>query len=265
MKLNKRTLVNAINDPGKAGKKLLRLLFETRKKFPSNPGYCVICKTNTSFIEYGEWLRDDYRCIKCNTKPRQRAFISVLNQQFPNWRGMKVHESSPHLDIIKKECIDYSASQFYPGKKLGERYGEFTCEDLSRLTFPDESFDLLLTQDVFEHVINPEPAFAEIARVLKPGGAHVFTMPWYPELQKTVIRAKEVDNEIVHMEEPVYHGNPISDSGSLVTRDWGLDFPEIIFRTSGLMTTIQLIRDKSLGIDGKFLEVFICRKANEQT
>ena len=44
------------------------------------------------------------------------------------------------------------------------------------MTFQNESFDLFITQDVFEHVMEPNKAFKEIERVLKPGGAHVFTV-----------------------------------------------------------------------------------------
>ena len=61
-------------------------------------------------------------------------------------------------------------------------------ENLEALTFPDESFDLIIPQDVFEHVLRPAKAFAEIARTLKPGGVHVYTVPYYRG-EKTVVRA----------------------------------------------------------------------------
>jgi 2-polyprenyl-3-methyl-5-hydroxy-6-metoxy-1,4-benzoquinol methylase len=61
---------------------------------------------------------------------------------------------------------------------------------MSALTFADGTFDLIITQDVFEHVMQPAETFREIARVLKPGGAHIFTMPWYPNLQQTLQRAR---------------------------------------------------------------------------
>jgi SAM-dependent methyltransferase len=250
--------------PQEASRKILKGLKD--KRHPTNKGYCPICEADTHFIEWGTWLREDYKCKKCKSIPRQRALISVLNQNFPQWKDLAIHESSPggrSSDYIKRLCRQYTASQFYPDLPLGTIVGNFTCEDLSRLTFESNQFDLLVSQDVFEHVINPESAFSEIARVLKPGGAHIFTMPWYPELKSTRIRAVDKEGTIVHLEEPVYHGNPISKDGSLVTRDWGLDFTDIIFKTSGLSTTIYLIRDRSLGIDGKFLEVFVSRKSEQ--
>jgi len=39
----------------------------------------------------------------------------------------------------------------------------------------DESFDLVITQDFFEHVLRPAK---EIARTLKSGGAHIYAVPY---------------------------------------------------------------------------------------
>jgi len=40
-----------------------------------------------------------------------------------------------------------------------------------RLPFPDASFDAVLSTDTFEHVMDLDLAFSEIARVLRPGGS----------------------------------------------------------------------------------------------
>ncbi len=259
-------LIRHSKDPVGTARKILKRLSIKFKTYPSNRGYCLICESNTNFIEFGPWLRDQYRCKTCKSIPRQRALISVLNQSFPQWRDLMIHESSPggrSSDYIRRLCQQYSASQFYTDKPLGTKVEDFTCQDLSKLTFESNSFDVLITQDVFEHVLHPEPAFSEIARVLKPGGAHIFTMPWYPELKTTRVRAIEQDGTVIPLEEPMYHRNPISEEGSLVTRDWGLDFTDIILKSSGLFTTIHLIRDRHLGIDGKFLEVFVSRKSEQ--
>jgi SAM-dependent methyltransferase len=49
-----------------------------------------------------------------------------------------------------------------------------------RIPFDDESFDLVFSVTVFEHVQDYDSALAEIRRVLKPGGiaVHVFPAPW---------------------------------------------------------------------------------------
>jgi SAM-dependent methyltransferase len=45
------------------------------------------------------------------------------------------------------------------------------------LTYPDASFDLLVSCEVIEHVGQPEQMVREIARVLRPGGYAVLTFP----------------------------------------------------------------------------------------
>jgi ubiquinone/menaquinone biosynthesis C-methylase UbiE len=42
--------------------------------------------------------------------------------------------------------------------------------DIDKLVFPDESFDLVITTFVIEHLIDPKRALQEMFRVLKPGG-----------------------------------------------------------------------------------------------
>src|SRR4029079_13482554 len=93
-----------------------------------------------------------------------------------------LHESSPHgpaSEKMARECRSYVGTHWFAGVERGRLERGFRCEDLSAQTFADAAFDLVVTQDVFEHVLEPGPAFAEVARTLRPGGAHVFTVPWY--------------------------------------------------------------------------------------
>lgn len=46
-----------------------------------------------------------------------------------------------------------------------------------KLPFPDAHFDFAFSQQVFEHVFNPEEVFSEIARVLKPGAVSLHHFP----------------------------------------------------------------------------------------
>lgn len=54
---------------------------------------------------------------------------------------------------------------------------DLVCGDLERLPFVNESFTLIASSWVFEHLARPERVFAEFARVLRPGGALVFLTP----------------------------------------------------------------------------------------
>lgn len=46
--------------------------------------------------------------------------------------------------------------------------------DLARLPLPSASVDLIMSRSVFEHLADPHAVYAELARVLRPGGQLVF-------------------------------------------------------------------------------------------
>jgi len=67
---------------------------------------------------------------------------------------------------------DFDAAQVQEARR---RYGEhdrlaFMQADATRLPFPDGSFDLVVSQNVFHHIPNWADAAREAARVLRPGG-----------------------------------------------------------------------------------------------
>ena len=45
------------------------------------------------------------------------------------------------------------------------------------LPYPDNTFDVVFSDNVLEHLENPDAVFGEIARVLKPGGSFCFKTP----------------------------------------------------------------------------------------
>lgn len=49
--------------------------------------------------------------------------------------------------------------------------------DASALPFPEDSFDVAVCVEVLEHLFQPQLAVAEIARVLRPGGRLIATVP----------------------------------------------------------------------------------------
>jgi SAM-dependent methyltransferase len=191
--------------------------------------------------------------------------MAAIQTYCPEWKNLTVHESSP-VDRgvsarLKRECKNYIATQFFPDRPPGQCFQGTRCENLEALTFAGESIDLHVTQDVLEHVFHPAWAFREIARTLRPGGAHICTVPLVNKGRPSELRATVgADGRIVHHQPPVYHGNPVSAEGSLVTVDWGFDICRHIFDACGLFTQLLYIDDVSRGIRAELIEVLVTLK-----
>lgn len=54
--------------------------------------------------------------------------------------------------------------------------GRFEVQNAEKLTFADESFDIVYSHGVLHHTQNPRRAFAEVHRVLKPGGRAILML-----------------------------------------------------------------------------------------
>ncbi len=61
------------------------------------------------------------------------------------------------------------------------------------LPYPDACFDLVVSMDVIEHIVDPTPWVRELVRVLRPGGVAFLTTPNYgrgsslPIIERTVL------------------------------------------------------------------------------
>ncbi|MFB0524154.1 MAG: class I SAM-dependent methyltransferase [Phycisphaerae bacterium] len=73
---------------------------------------------------------------------------------------------------LSKEAISKATRQF-----SGKPGFSFAVMDAQDLKFPDCSFDIIVAQEVIEHLPCIERAFGEIYRVLRPGGQVVITSP----------------------------------------------------------------------------------------
>jgi SAM-dependent methyltransferase len=191
---------------------------------------------------------------------------SVVRTICPSLSRLAVHESSPcgrgASLFLKDHSGTYIATQFFPDQPCGATVDGWRNEDLERQTFADQSFDLVVTQDVMEHVFDPAAVCREVRRTLKPGGFYVFTAPTYKGLLQTERRAElNPDGSVRYLLEAEYHDSPVGTGRSLVTHHYGYDLPDLIKQWSGMDVEVRRFHDHGKGIIGEFTEVYVCRNA----
>lgn len=235
--------------------------------FYQREGHCPICADAVTFTAKHSWFRDHLKCSGCGSIPRERALAVVLDREVPTWRDAAIHESSPNRQRgisakLRRECERYTPTHFFPAEELGATARGVRNENLEHQTFPNESFDVVVTLDVMEHVGEPADVCREVHRTLRPGGRYIFTAPTFKGRIESEQRARYLpDGTPEHLvEPPEYHGNPIDPEGSLVTFHYGYDLPELIHRWSGLDVEVVRFHDHHHGIIGDMTEVYVCTK-----
>jgi SAM-dependent methyltransferase len=203
---------------------------------------CFICGGLSEFIcKEGLTIRES-ACPKCGGLRRNSDLARIIIHTFSQNETLSLSRANPflkHLRIFEaqasgplhnvlKDLPHYICSEYFDNIPNGTRNLEgILCENLHYLSFPDETFDLVITQDVLEHVESPEKAFSEIKRVLKPGGYHIFTVP-YHENKPTLRRVIVENEEKIYKYPQAFHGDPLREKGALVFTDFGSDMNTMI-------------------------------------
>jgi len=205
-------------------------------------GRCGLCGHVGEYVRTEAPTRESHECAACHASLRYRQQAAALTASYgmpeatlaelvdePSVRVLAIFEPGiigPFRRLLR-DLPHYQNSYFWPDVALGDLRDGVRCEDLRHLTLPDSSVDLVISSDIFEHVRGPMPAFAELYRVLKPGGRHVFTVPLrWPLPGTTVPRVDYSGPDDVLLLPPEYHGSPVDPRGSLVYTDFGIDLPE---------------------------------------
>ncbi|MGH8615118.1 MAG: class I SAM-dependent methyltransferase [Gammaproteobacteria bacterium] len=166
------------------------------------------------------------RCLRCAASAIALSMVSTLVVERPGFRGERVYELSsrgPLFGYLRREVKDLTFSEYFDDVAPGAFRDGVQCQDIQQLTYPDAYFDLVTSTEVFEHVADDRKGFAEIRRVLRPGGAFLFTVP-IKDAKRTVERALLRDGKLEHLLPPAFHDDRIRGRGQvLVFRDYGRD------------------------------------------
>lgn len=201
------------------------------------PGYCYICMRFTSFkVAQGEgpinW-RETLACRHCGLINRWRGafyLFETLGQPRTDSTVYVTEAVSPLFRILRARYPHTTGSEYRYGAPRGSkiRFGlrRVQMQDVTGLTFPDESFDFVLSMDVLEHVPAYESALSEFRRVLKPGGMLLLTVPFaFREVHETRAQVG-ADGRTVHLLPPIFHKDPANPKGVLCYRSFGTQLLE---------------------------------------
>ena len=203
--------------------------------------YCNCC--NAIFIgnpsPYG--INESYQCPACGMNSRMRAMYEFIDRNFSDSKKVYIQEAvTSSFKAYEKYfgCANIMASEFLGNDKIcGEKYDhnghEIMHQDCTKLSFDDNTFDLIISQDVLEHIPDTKQALFELFRVIKPNGAAVIMIPFFRGSSKSrmLAKIKESGQYEYLAYPPEIHGNPLGE-GSLAFWHHGWEFLEIM-RTCG--------------------------------
>ncbi len=189
-------------------------------------GFCPVCARHTvfCFIDGIERVRNHARCLRCRSisRNRQVALCAIEAHRGDGVAALADFRRATNLTVMNASSATPIAralglaphihnTEYFEGCPSGSVKDGVTCQDFENLSFDSGSLDLILSEDVFEHVQDVRRGLSEVSRVLKPGGRHIFTIPFcFAERTRHLFEKR--GEEYVPVVLPVeYHGDGIRD------------------------------------------------------
>lgn len=191
---------------------------------------------------------------------RQRAALLVIRQllvdaELPDPSQLRVYcpeAVTAFAELLRSRFPLFTGSEYLPDP-VDPRRSRIRHEDLCALSFADASVDLVICNEVLEHVYDLHASLRQCLRVLAPGGAFMGTLPFAYGQQQSVIKAHhrgpglppDVEGE------PEIHGNPIEQSaGSLVYQIPGWELLDQLEAIGFRDPAIHAIHSSGYGVVG---------------
>lgn len=166
-----------------------------------------------------------------------------------------------HMSLKNHLGSNYISTEYInPSLNSGDVLEGVTHGDIQNSHFSDNSLDFMITGDVLEHIPFPDKAISESYRILKPGGCHIFTAPFYHHRFTNECRATLQDDGTVeeHLK-PWYHDDPMRPEGALV---FNIFAPELLcmLERHGFEVRLLKLHNPFYGIYGQNAIVLVARK-----
>jgi len=226
-------------------------------------GYCVACERVQNFAidggpDFGPGypnLREGLVC-PCGAKNRDRLMIlaskaeilqadrTIFFGAFSGWAEWAKRHRGEHVQFC-----EYLADSDTRGDEVLVNGVNVRNEDLTEMTLADGSADLIVHQDVLEHIPSYGAAFKETLRVLKPGGRSIFTAPFFHCLNETFVRARILaDGSLEHFAPEERHGDPLSPEGILSFYNFGWNLLDDLWAAGFVDVSLNILYSADLGL-----------------
>ncbi len=204
---------------------------------------CRVCGSANLFVSERPTSREGFVCRNCFALVRTAALACILVEREATDGCGSLAEMSrrgrlPRLleigfvgaiaETLRGDPA-YQDCEYFEEVIIGGRSPDAVrSEDVTRLTFPDGSFDVVISQEVMEHVPDPRRGFEEMRRVLRPGGRLFFTIPVDWNRKENITRVAMEGGQPRFLLKPEYDGDPLRQEGALVFTDWGTDAVDFV-------------------------------------
>jgi ubiquinone/menaquinone biosynthesis C-methylase UbiE len=91
-------------------------------------------------------------------------------RMFPMAHLTAIDVSDVYLEVARKNLAGYDA--------------RFVKGEIDKMDLPDAAFDRVICTEVLEHVVDPDAVLAAIARLLRPSGVAIVTVPNDPLIHR---------------------------------------------------------------------------------
>ena len=203
-------------------------------------GYCTACARPAVFkVHNNANLREGLFCDRCGLTARQRLVHLALREETAArtgpLRGAILERTTRLYRMARRMWPWLIGSEFLgPNRRSGQSYWWSTHwwrwrrtrhESITAFSYASQSLDLLAHSDVLEHVYDTGLALGECARVLRKGGAMLFTAPFFVNRAVSTLRGRPLPNgDIEHIESPEYHGDGVRHGGIYTFHNFGWSF-----------------------------------------